>query len=183
MSISRRAMTYLTTALRRGSIAGTATELDVAASAVAAALDQVEDALGLTLVTRQRARGIRPNASGLFIARKLERLLEEYRAVLAERADLGEAIAGPLWIGYYAPMAPAFLPQILAQVAPRAGDVALHLVEWRQRPRPGRPAGRDLRRHPVCGRGRPAHHRLRHPRGGPPTASPRWRTRSPPAPR
>ncbi len=127
MAISLKAMEYFTTALRHGNIAKAAAELNIAASAVATAIDQVEAAFDLTLVTRQRSRGIEANASGRLVAQKLARLLEDYRAVLSEGADLKQALSGTLRIGYYAPVAPAFLPPVLASFIPEDADVTLHL--------------------------------------------------------
>ncbi|QBF34015.1 LysR family transcriptional regulator [Thalassococcus sp. S3] len=129
MTVSLKAMAYFTTAVRHGNIAKAAAELNIAASAVAAAIDQIEDAFDLTLVTRQRSRGIQPNANGRAIARKCERLLEEHRSLMAEGADLRQALHGTLRIGYYAPVAPAFLPQVLASFVPSSGDVDIHLDE------------------------------------------------------
>ena len=119
MAISLRAMEYFTTALRHGNIAKAAAELNIAASAVSTAIDQVEASFDLTLVSRQRSRGIKANASGLAVARKCERLLEDYRALLAEGADLKQALSGTLRIGYYAPIAPAFLPGVLSSFLPQ----------------------------------------------------------------
>ncbi|AXI48080.1 LysR family transcriptional regulator [Sulfitobacter sp. SK012] len=129
MAVSLKAMAYFTTALRHGNIAKAAAELNIAASAVSTAIDQVEAAFDLTLITRQRSRGIKPNASGLAIARKFERLLEDYRSVLSEGTALKQALSGALCIGYYAPIAPAFLPKILSSFVPEASDIVLHLDE------------------------------------------------------
>ncbi|QXT38174.1 LysR family transcriptional regulator [Gymnodinialimonas ceratoperidinii] len=129
MAITLKAMTYFTTAVRLGNIAQAAETLHIAPSAVATAIDQVEAEFDLTLVTRQRSRGIQANASGRLVARKLERLLEDYRTTLAEGADLKHALSGALRIGYYAPIAPAFLPPILASFLPDDADVTLHLEE------------------------------------------------------
>lgn len=126
MAVSLRAMEYFTTALRHGNISRAAAELNIAASAVAAAIDQVEAAFDLTLTIRQRSRGITANASGRQIAQKFEALLEDYRAVLTEGADLKQALSGTLRIGYYAPIAPAFLPQILGSLGE---GITLHLEE------------------------------------------------------
>ena len=122
-------MEYFTTALRHGSIAKAAAELNIAASAIGAAIDQVEATFDLTLTIRQRARGIAANASGRQVAQSFERLLEDYRSVLSEGADLKQAISGALRIGYYAPIAPAFLPSILADFVPKGNDVTLHFDE------------------------------------------------------
>ena len=129
MAVSLKAMKYFTMAIRQKSISKAAAELNIAASAVATAIDQVEDTFDLTLVTRQRSRGIEANASGRLIAQKFDRLLEDYRAVLAEGADLKQTLTGTLRVGYYAPIAPAFLPQILASILPHGADVTLHLDE------------------------------------------------------
>lgn len=129
MAISLKAMEYFTTAVRLGSIAKAAAELSIAASAVSTAIDQVETIFELTLITRQRSRGIQANANGLSAARKFERLLEDYRAVLAEGVDLKQALSGKLRIGYYAPIAPAFLPKILKSCVPDTSEVTFDLEE------------------------------------------------------
>jgi DNA-binding transcriptional LysR family regulator len=129
VAVSLKAMEYFTTALKCGSISQAAAELNIAASAVGSAIDQVEAAFNLTLTIRQRSRGIEANASGRVIAQKFERLLEDYAAVLSEGADLKQALSGTLRIGYYAPIAPAFLPPILATLTPKGSDITLHLDE------------------------------------------------------
>lgn len=129
MVVSLKAMEYFTTALRHGSISKAAAELNIAASAIGSAIDQVEAAFDLTLTIRQRSRGIEANASGRLIAQKFELLLEDYRSVLAEGADLKHALSGTLRIGYYAPIAPAFLPLILASFVSQRDDITLHLDE------------------------------------------------------
>ena len=115
MTVSLKAMEYFTTALRHGSISKAAAELNIAASAVGAAIDQVEAAFDLSLTIRQRSRGIEATASGRLIAQKFDRLLEDYATVLAQGNDLKQGLSGTLRIGYYAPIAPAFLPPILAR--------------------------------------------------------------------
>jgi DNA-binding transcriptional LysR family regulator len=129
MAISLKAMAYFTTAVRHGNIAKAAAELNIAASAVSAAIDQIEVSFDLTLITRQRSRGIQANANGLVVARKFEKLLEDYHAILDEGADLKQALSGKLRIGYYAPIAPAFLPKILKSFVSDTSDVILDLEE------------------------------------------------------
>lgn len=129
MPISLKSMQYFKTAVEKGSISKAAEELNIAASAVSAAIDQVEETFDLTLVTRQRSRGIEPNASGRQIAQKFERLLEDYRSILSEGAELKQSLGGVLRVGYYAPVAPAFLPGILSTFIPAGSDTVLHLEE------------------------------------------------------
>lgn len=128
MSISLTSMRYFTRALALGSIARAAGELNVAASAVSAAIDRIEAEFDMTLATRTRSRGIAATASGRVIAGKFIRLLEDYDGVLREGADLKRALSGDLRIGYYAPVAPAFLPGILGSLADSPG-ITFHLEE------------------------------------------------------
>ncbi|WP_137700110.1 LysR family transcriptional regulator [Marimonas lutisalis] len=127
MAVSIQSMRYFTTALAHGSISKAADELNVAASAVSAAIDRIEAHFQLTLVNRFRSRGITATASGRILERKFTHLLEEYAAVMAEGSDLQSALTGELRIGYYAPVAPVFLPDILAELAGAEGQVTLHL--------------------------------------------------------
>jgi len=129
MPLTLKAMEYFTTALRHGSIVKAAVELNIAASAVSSAIDQVEAEFDLTLVIRQRARGIQANSSGRDVAQKCERLLEDYRSILIEGTELKQSQNGTLKIGYYAPIAPAFLPQVFDMFLPNRTGVTLELEE------------------------------------------------------
>ena len=129
MAVSLKSMQYFNAAVSLGSIARAADQLNIAASAVSAAIDQVEATFDLTLVNRQRSRGITANASGRVIAQKFERLLEDYEAILTEGADLKQSLSGSLNVGYYAPVAPAFLPAIFQDFLPEGSNVVLDLRE------------------------------------------------------
>lgn len=129
MTVSIQSMRYFTTALARGSISGAAEELNVAASAISAAIDRIEAHFQLTLVNRFRSRGITATASGRVLERKFNHLLDEFDAVMIAGSDLQGTLIGELRIGYYAPVAPAFLPDILKDLAGADGQVTLHLEE------------------------------------------------------
>lgn len=129
MPLTLKAMEYFTTALRHGSIVKAAAELNIAPSAVSSAIDQVEGEFDLTLVIRQRARGIQANAAGRDVARKCERLLEDYQSLLIEGTELKQSQSGTLKIGYYAPIAPAFLPPVFDAFLSNRADVTLELEE------------------------------------------------------
>jgi len=127
MSVSLKAMRYFCAALRQGSIARAAEEVNVAASAIAAAIDQIEDHFQLTLTIRTRARGIEPTADGKVMARRFQALLDDYEAMLRDGAERRQSLSGDLRIGYYAPVAPAFLPSILAPLTGPDHALTLHL--------------------------------------------------------
>ncbi len=129
MDLSLRAMYYVRSAMRAGSIAAAADEMNVAASAVSAALDHAEETFGVALVTRARAKGIAPTSSGHVVLRRIEDLLERYEAMLADGVELRSSLSGLLRIGYYAPVAPAFLPRIVAPLMAANPNLILSLVE------------------------------------------------------
>ena len=129
MTVTLKSMRYFLCALKHGSIAKAAEELNIAASAVSVAIDQIEAHFELRLVNRQRSRGIEPTTSGRAMARKFNALIDEYDAVLAEGAELKQGLTGNLRIGYYAPVAPAFMPRILNSLLPRGDGVTLDLRE------------------------------------------------------
>ncbi len=113
MTISIKFMRYFTAAIEAGSISKAAENLNIAASAISASIDQVEASFQMKLVTRHRSRGIQPTAAGRTLMRKFSVLIDDYDALIAEGIEMRDAVTGPLKIGYYAPVSPAFLPTIL----------------------------------------------------------------------
>ena len=129
MTVSLRAMRYFNTALKHQSISSAAEELSVAASAVSSAIDGIEAQFQLKLVNRFRSKGIAATASGKVLERKFAHLLEEYEAILSEGSELKSALLGELRVGYYAPVAPAFLPDILSAHEWSSDQTRFHFEE------------------------------------------------------
>lgn len=129
MRLSLKAMHYFLTAVDRRSIVQAAQDMNVVPSAIANAIDAVESEFGLKLVERFPAKGIQPTTSGVIIAQKIRRLIEEYDDLMVGGNELREALSGSLSIGYYAPMAPAFLPTVLAPLIQENPGIRLHCRE------------------------------------------------------
>jgi DNA-binding transcriptional LysR family regulator len=129
MTLSLRAMRYVQAALQRGSITAAAEAMHIAPSAIATALKQAEDAFGMVLVTRARAKGIFPTLAGRDVLRRIDDLLERYDTLLHDMTDLQSGLSGTLSIGYNAPIAPAFLPAICAPLLAAHPDVSLSFTE------------------------------------------------------
>lgn len=129
MALSLRVMRYVQAALRHGSITGAAKAMNVAPSAIAVALDQAEDTFGIALVTRARAKGICPTLAGRDVGRRIDDFLERYEALLTGMSEFQSSISGNLAVGYNAPIAPAFLPTITAQIRALHPDVTFSFTE------------------------------------------------------
>lgn len=112
MDTSLKALRYFMAAVNNGSITEASKEMHVVPSAVLAAVNQVEDAFGLKLTTRHRAKGIAPTATGQILMSRIQHLLDEYETLMGAGAEMRTQLTGTLRIGYYAPVAPAFLPGI-----------------------------------------------------------------------
>lgn len=129
LRLSLRAIRAFVSVVDHGSIVGAARALNVAASAVSAALDQVEAEFGADLLIRTRARGIAVTAEGREIAARFRGLLEDYSDVMDHGRALAQTLSGNLRIGYYAPVAPAFLPGILRPIMRANPALKLELHE------------------------------------------------------
>lgn len=116
MDISLKAMRYFMTAVECGSIAGASKQMNVVPSAILTAVNQVEASFGLKLTIRHRSKGIAPTATGKLVMAKLQHLLDEYNTMMSEGVDLRSKLTGSLRIGYYAPIAPAFIPAIASSL-------------------------------------------------------------------
>jgi DNA-binding transcriptional LysR family regulator len=113
LRLSLRALRAFALTVEQGSISGAAAALNVAPSAVSALLDQVEGEFGATLLIRSRARGVVATAEGRRMAARFRHLLEDYAEVIEDGHEIANGMSGSLRVGYYAPVAPAFLPGIL----------------------------------------------------------------------
>lgn len=129
LRLSLRALRAFVAAVDHGSITGAARALNLAASAVAAALDQVEAEFGADLLIRTRARGIAATTEGREIADRFRHLLEDYADVMDHGRALAQTLIGSLRIGYYAPVAPAFLPGILRPMMRENPALRLEMFE------------------------------------------------------
>ena len=129
LRLSLRALRAFVSVVDHGSISGAARELNVAASALAAALDQVDAEFGADLLIRTRARGITPTPEGREIAARFRVLLEDYAAVMDQGRALAQSLSGTLRVGYYAPVSPAFLPGILHPMLAENPGLRLEMQE------------------------------------------------------
>lgn len=129
LRVSIKALNYFLHAAEHGSIAKAAAELNVVPSAISNAIDLVEREFELQLVQRYPAKGIKPTAAGIAMMRKIRHLVEEYDTLFLEGTELRTALSGSMTIGYYAPVAPAFMPAIVAPLVRDHPGIKVSLVE------------------------------------------------------
>lgn len=129
MSVSIKAMQYFMAAAEQGSIVKAAKQLNVVPSAVSNAIDMVETAFGLQLVQRFPAKGITPTAAGAVVIQKIRNLVDDYEILLQQGSELRTALSGNISVGYYAPVASAFIPAIFAPMLKTNPGIRLKLIE------------------------------------------------------
>lgn len=112
MDTSLKALRYFMAAAESGSLTEASKKMHVVPSAILAAVNQVEEAFGLQLTIRHRSKGIAPTSTGKIIMARIQHLLDEYEALMSQGAEMRTQLIGTLRVGYYAPVAPAFLPAI-----------------------------------------------------------------------
>ncbi len=127
--ISLKALRYFMAAIREGSITEAAKVVNVVPSAVHTAVNQVEAAFGLQLTIRSRSKGIALTATGQQMVPKIQSLLDEYEGLLRDGGDLRTRLKGTLRVGYYAPAAPAFMPNIIGQILTDNDEVSVKFFE------------------------------------------------------
>ena len=116
MDTTLKALRYFMAAVNCGSITKAAKQMNVVPSAVLAAVIQVEESFGLQLTMRRRSKGISATATGKVLVNRIQHLLDEYETLMSEGVDLREKLTGTLRVGYYAPIAPAFIPRIASKL-------------------------------------------------------------------
>lgn len=127
--ISLKALRYFMAAIRAGSITEAAKVVNVVPSAVHTAVNQVEEAFGLQLTIRSRAKGVSLTATGKQMVPKIQNLLDDYESLMRDGGDMRTQVSGILRVGYYAPAAPAFMPQIIERILAKNADVTVKFSE------------------------------------------------------
>lgn len=124
-----RQLEYFQACAEAGSFSGAATRLYVSATAVAAAITDLEQALGAQLFIRRKSYGLEITPSG-------SAMLEETRSLLLAAEELSRnalpgdgQLRGPITLGCYSTIAATVLPALTADFAARHPEVTLSSVE------------------------------------------------------
>ena len=88
-----------------------------------------EAEVGAKLLVRSRAHGVSPTEQAIALATQFRNLLEEYSQILDQGRSWASELSGTLRIGYYAPIAPAFLPELLVPIMQSSPKLQLSMSE------------------------------------------------------
>ena len=129
MRFTLKQLRYLDAALRTGSIARAAEEMNISQSSVTAAIDLIESTMGAELFRRVPAKGIIPTRLGQEVGKRVAQFLETARVFENDMIALSGEIAGVLRLACYEPTATYVLPALLKSIALAYPDIRIELLE------------------------------------------------------
>lgn len=129
MRFTLKQLRYYDAALRTGSIAKAAVEMNISQSSITAALDLLEQTVGQELFRRVPARGIQPTDTGQRVGQYIAAFLEHARVFESDLMSLSGNPTGRLHVGCYSPSAPFVLPRLMKKVAHLHPSIRVELVE------------------------------------------------------
>ena len=129
MRFTFKQLRYFDAALRYGSIARAAEEMNISQSSITAAIDLMEGNIGSALFRRIPAKGIVPTDTGREVGQRVVAFLEECRHFESELMSLRGSPTGTLRVACFEPSAPYILPPILKRIAARYPAIRIDLKE------------------------------------------------------
>ena len=128
-----RQLEYLIACVDTGSLVAAALELNVSQPTISTAIAKLESQLGAQLLIRHHAQGVVPSASAHTYIQTARHLLQQAADFQRECDSSGAELAGELSLGCFAPLAPTYLPGLIARLNEQYPDVVLKVLEGTQR--------------------------------------------------
>lgn len=129
MHFTLKQLRYFDAARRTGSIARAAREMNISQSSITAAIDQMEQFIGLDLFRRIPAKGLRATEAGQIAGQRVAQFLDEARLLESDLMSVAGKPSGTLLLACYAPTAPFVLPLMLKQVTQDLPEIRIDLRE------------------------------------------------------
>lgn len=126
---SLRQLAYFVAVAESGSIRAACDRLNVSHAALAAAMEDLERALGAPLLIRQRARGVSLTPAGADLLLKARPILHAAEDLPAAVAGVQTRLSGRLSIGCYTTLAPFLVPQLFSGFKAQHPEIDLELIE------------------------------------------------------
>ncbi|MEX0427926.1 LysR substrate-binding domain-containing protein [Nocardioides sp. DS6] len=115
-----------------GSLTGAADQLLLSPTAVSLAIGHLEKALGETLFTRQRSRGVALTSTGRFVLDRARAVLHTADEFLQDTRVGPDRLTGAVTIGCFQSLGPTVLPILLSTFTERHPAVEISFVEGSQ---------------------------------------------------
>jgi DNA-binding transcriptional LysR family regulator len=129
LHITLRQLEYALAVADDGTMSGAAETLNVSQSAVSMAVAGLEQALGVQLFMRRKAKGVTLTGVGRTVLPEIRRLLTQAEDLQSTARGLGQSVGGPLALGCYPPLTPFLVPRILNAFPRRHPLVDIRLFE------------------------------------------------------
>ncbi len=129
MHYTFKQLRYFDAALRHGSIAAAAEDMNISQSSITAAIDLMEATIDTPLFRRIPAKGITPTETGREVGQRVAAFLEQCRLFDSELRSLLGTPVGTLRLACYAPAAPYVLPPLLKRLAGLYPEIRIELKE------------------------------------------------------
>ncbi|WP_171173047.1 LysR substrate-binding domain-containing protein [Ruegeria sp. HKCCD8929] len=129
MNFTLKQLRYFDAALRSGSIARAATEMNISQSSITAAIDQIEQTIGAELFRRIPAKGLIATELGRAAGKHIAAFLDQSRVFESDLLSLVGDPTGTLRLACYEPTAPYVLPPLLRKIADSYPEVRIDVME------------------------------------------------------
>lgn len=129
MHFTLKQLRYFDAAIRSGSIARAAAEMNISQSSITASIDAIEQRLGMELFRRVPAKGVQPTEAGQIVAERIAEFLEQARVFESDVMSLSGDPTGTLHLGCYVPTAPYVLPRVLKHLSKIYPAIRIDLKE------------------------------------------------------
>lgn len=125
MRYTLRQLEYLVAAAETGSLTAAASRCHVSQAGIALAITELERALGVQLLVRRKAKGVKLTPAGQRTLAEARTLLNQAEMLESNAVASGGQLSGRLRVGCYTTLAPFFIPPLLDDFA--AGNPLLNL--------------------------------------------------------
>ena len=129
MNFTLKQLLYFDAALRNGSIARAAAEMNISQSSITAAVDQIEQTVGAELFRRIPAKGIVATQLGQEVGQYIAAFLEQSRLFQSDLMSLSGNPTGTLRLGCFEPTAPYVLPPLLRRISDGYPEIRIDVME------------------------------------------------------
>jgi DNA-binding transcriptional LysR family regulator len=126
---SLRQLEYLVAVADAGSITKAATSCGASQAGVSLGISDLEKRLGVQLLIRHKAKGVKLTAAGTRIVADARRVLAGAEDLQTSAAAVEQEVSGSLSIGCYSTLAPFFIPPVLDEFASRHPALDVHVLE------------------------------------------------------